>query len=630
MSFLSVSLAVVLELSGFNGSELSVFSKFDNNNVKLGDPVKYEITFRGNGDFTSLRTPQIAKAVGNREWKVDMFSVKTTTFKNAKVFEYMMLPLKEGLVYFPQVEFSFGKDGQIIKTQEIPVSVRAGEKVFLAGTDEDYEDEMMPDGIVVTPPEDLSEDDMFIWQKACRTLDPELFAKFDFPVARLNAASCHLIKNQWAKAMGIYKALEWRIGQTKEIEHGIMCCISRKTGQKSAQLPAWREAFRFVLKYDWKLRISVVLGCVISVFLSFFVLHRLIKILAVLAIVFIVPQDAYSFSSLFESLRSRHNSFFSGFGTQMHSNEVAEIKAEISLPEKSLMVGEPFAFEIGLEVPEKSALHSIRLDFDKTYALTFTGGNETLSDGKSDKKGYLRKRFKVYARYDAPIETAIQATISGMIRVVRRYNSGGMNSVMTSENSFTVNSNKLRVKVLPLDEASRPKDFLGVVGCDASITSTIRENVFRTNDVVVVENSFTIDGFVPEGAFEGVFERNERTVSFRSYFIADGRDEIPSKEVAYYDTKTRSYKFVMSAPIKINYRSDDQNSSSIKDRAVDAELEKTGKIADLRFAPFRDAPIVGKAVLGDGAKSTDKFGTWLRVTEGGITGWVDVSSQRNH
>ena len=618
-----VIFSVVLELSGFKGSDLSVFSKFDNNNVKLGDPMKYEVVFKGDGDFTSLRAPQIGKVVDRREWKVDMFSVKTTTFEDGKVFEYTMRPLTDGVVYFPEVQFSFGENGQILKTQKIPVSVKKGEKVVLIGTEETFDDEMAPSGIVVTPPENLSDDEMFVWRKACRTFDPELFAKFDFPVSKLNEASCWLMRGQWAKALKIYRGLEWRIGQTEEVERGIMCCISGRTGEKFVQLPVWREAFRFVLKYDWKMRVAVVLLCALAVALAAFLFRRLIKVLAVLALVVSLPCEAHSFSGLFESIRARHNSLFSGFGSHVQPNEAVEVKAEIALSKKHLVVGESFAFNVSLEVPEKASLHSVKLDFDNTYALTFLGGDETLSDEKSNKKGYLRKRFKVYARYDAPVDLKIQATIGGMVRIVRRYESGGMSSVMSSESSFSCITDKLRVNVMPLDSRLRPEGFSGVVGSNASFTSVFAEKTVCTNDVVAVEYVFQIDGFIPDDAFEGVRQRNKKSVTLRSYFVADGRTEIPPREVAYYDTESKSYKFARSSSIRINYTADDKSLSEAKDRAVDAEMEKSDKLVELRFAPYGDAPVIGKIVLGeDDLKVSDKFGSWVRVSAGGMIGWM--------
>ena len=42
----------------------------------------------------------------------------------------------------------------------------------------------------------------------------------------MNEARCAILAGNWARALKIYRRLEWRIGQTPEIEQGLVAALA--------------------------------------------------------------------------------------------------------------------------------------------------------------------------------------------------------------------------------------------------------------------------------------------------------------------------------------------------------------------------------------------------------------------
>jgi len=124
-----IALTAMIVLQGVTGSDLRARAFFDANNVKVGDPLILTIDFLGEADFHSLHPPALSRAVSRADWKLDDVSAKTDTFRDARRLTYRVRPMREGVLWFPALEFEYsGKDGSLcrVRANEIPVHARGG------------------------------------------------------------------------------------------------------------------------------------------------------------------------------------------------------------------------------------------------------------------------------------------------------------------------------------------------------------------------------------------------------------------------------------------------------------------------------------------------------------------------
>ena len=121
---LSFLLIAAIQLTGVTGEGLRARAFFDANNVKVGDPMVLTVDFIGEADFKTLHPPVLSKAVDRRDWKLDDVSAKTDTFRDARRLTYRVRPMREGVLWFPALEFEYaGADGEkrLVRANEIPV-----------------------------------------------------------------------------------------------------------------------------------------------------------------------------------------------------------------------------------------------------------------------------------------------------------------------------------------------------------------------------------------------------------------------------------------------------------------------------------------------------------------------------
>ena len=285
MNIATTIMLCAIELAGVHGDSLRTRAFFDANNVKVGDPLVLTIDFIGDADFRSLHPPALAKSVARADWKVDDASAKTDTYRNARRLTYRVRPLREGLLWFPALTFSYAAEGgetRTTRSNAIPVHARRGSEVVVAGMAEAIDGETMPapPPLRTDPGVALSDDALFAWRKACATPTADAFAAFDFPAARLNEAACAVRDGAWARALSVYSRLEWRIGQTEEVERGIVAALARRFDNPNAELQVWRQILRPVLRFPWPGRVGIVAGAAAAVALLFWLLGRIVRAIA--------------------------------------------------------------------------------------------------------------------------------------------------------------------------------------------------------------------------------------------------------------------------------------------------------------------------------------------------------------
>ena len=578
-------LVAAIQLTGVVGNDLRARAFFDANNVKVGDPMMLTIDFLGEADFTALHPPALAKAVGRKDWKLDDASAKTDTFRDARRLTYRVRPMREGVLWFPALEFEYqGKDGarRVTRANEIPVHAKAGAQVVVEEMGEDRNEMPQPPALVREFKASdsacrVSEDVEFAWKKAlANPTNADVFLAFDFPEARMNEATCAIREGNWARAMKVYQTLEWRTGQTPEIERGMIAALALRYDNPAVELPVWRQILRPILRYGWQGRVGIVVGGFAALALLFWLLGRGIRAVAcaVVAVGLATTADAQSlFQQMEEQMNRMHQQiqqsfggFHIGFG-EKEEREPIRISVSVETSKKTLQVGEPFDFVLSLEYPKTASVGQIQIRPSETFGVSFTGQAQNLTDGKSANPTNVVKRLAVPARYDVPYRGPLAFSVEGMVsgRQTRR---GGM-FTMSFSNSFRADTDPIAIDVKPLSTADQPKDFAGIISEGLRIHETCDILKVETNDVVTITYRMFPNGYVPAGflpkdaAFEWVREsdRSGRVgeITYRRYFVADGAPETPKVSVSYYDPRTKSYKRAETGGTPLKYASAKDN-----------------------------------------------------------------------
>ena len=565
-----------IELSGVTGSELRARAFFDANNVKVGDPLVLTVDFLGDAEFRDLHPPALAKAVDRRIWRVDDASAKTDTFRDARRLTYRVRPLKEGVVWFPALTFEYaGADGsrRLVRSNDIPVHAKGGAQVVVAGMEESAAgDEKMPSppDLVLAAPAGLSADEDFAWRKACAHPTADAFAAFSFPEAALNEARCAVLEGNWARALKVYSRLEWRIGQTSDVERGIVSALALRHDNPAAELPVWRQVLRPVLRYDWRGRAAIVFGGLALLAIVGWLIGRGIRALACVAaaLLLVMPASGQDiFQQMHQQMQRMHQQMQQSFGGfsfhfgEKEEHEPVRISASVAVDRSALQVGEEFAFVVSIEAPRTASIGQVRMVPSETFGLTVTGPAENLADAECKNPSNVVKRLSVPVRYDVPFRGKVSFAIEGMVSE-RRIRDGGRFNLSFS-NSFRCDSAPVLVDVRPLPKAGQPADFSGIISEGLVLFELPDILRVETNDVVTITYRMRPKGYVPAdflprgAAFEWARQTdgNHRPteIEYRRYFVASGAPKTPELSISYYDPRTKEYKTATAGGTSLVY-----------------------------------------------------------------------------
>ena len=579
MTFLATVLAAI-HLTGVTGDTLRARAFFDANNVKVGDPIVLTIDFIGSADFASLHPPALSRAVSRADWKLDDASAKTDTFRDARRLTYRVRPMREGVLWFPALEFEYvGGDGspRLVRSNEIPVHAKPGTDIVVDGMAEDEEAMPQPDDLIMDAPADLADDELFAWRKACATANADAFAEFDFPAAKMNEARCAIMDGDWKRAISVYSRLEWRIGQTPAIERGLVAALALRFQNPTAELPVWRQVGRPVLKYGWKGRALIVFGGAAAFVLVFWLLGRMIRALACVALVSLVALPAIAqardpFAEIEEMHRRMHQQMqqmmsmpMGGGGFSMsfggEEEEPVRIAASVATSKKDLQVGDSFEFILSLDVPKGNTIGQIQLSPSETFGLQGTGLTQNLPDAQSANPSNTVKRIAFPVRYDVPFKGRISFDVRGMV-TGRRTGNGGRFSFSFS-NSFQTRSQPVDIEIKPLPTEGQPSDFSGIIADYLKLTETVDLSAPETNDVVTITYRIEHNGYMPEGwmpqgaAYEWARSDSDpnrlSAVEWKRYFVATGAESTPSVQVIYYEPRSKRYLTATAPGTRLNY-----------------------------------------------------------------------------
>jgi hypothetical protein len=384
----------------------------------------------------------------------------------------------------------------------------------------------------------------------------------------MNEATCAIREGQWRRALKIYSRLEWSVGQTPEIERGILAARALKFESAAAELPVWREVGRPLLKYAWKGRIGILLGFAIGVTLVFWLLGRAIRALACIAVALFFAHAAQG-QGLFEEMERMMEE--SQRQMQQHMQQMqtmsfsvggerqkpVEIKATVRTEPAELQVGEPFSFILALETPRSVSIGQVQIAPSEMFGLTVVGKVENMTDGISKNPSNVVKRLSIPVRYDVPFKGKLSFKVSGMVS--GRQRAGNMS--FSFSNSFSVDAAPIDVDIRPLPSAGQPDDFSGIISEGLGLSERLDTRKVGTNDVIKITYHLECRGYLPKGwrpegvAFEiGRGSRNGFVViEWMRYFVADGAAETPRLAVIYYDVKSKSYKKAETGGTHVEY-----------------------------------------------------------------------------
>ncbi len=631
--FSSLFLAAI-SLAGVTGERLAARAHFDANNVRLGDPMILTIDFVGSAEFENLHPPALAREVPRADWKIDDASAKTDTYRTARRLVYRVRPLKEGLLEFPALSFTYAdaSDGSevVVSTRPVPVHVKPGAQAALVGLDADLDALPMPDGIHVALASDPGDETRFRWEKACRKPTAAAFAAFDFPEARLNEAACHVLEGNWAKAIRLYSRLEWRLGQTDEIERGLVAALARKHGSAAVELPVWRTAFRPVLRFAWRGRVLALALAIAALALVFWLCGRLIRLFVCFGAILVFSSaeaqqslDPFAeMEQMMERARQNMQSMMGGFSLNGVAQPRPKITARLETDKSEIRVGDAFEFIVSLESPKSTTLEQIRLAPSERFGMTVTGNVANLTDGVSANPSNVVRRLAIPVRYDVPFKGAVSFRIDGMAS--GRHETGGSRNrhAFSFSQSFAAATPPIRLEIKPLPSDGQPADFSGAVGTDFVLRQTIDRARVETNDVVVVTCVLDYRGYLPPDAVPDALDVDDRRAVWRSYFIADGAPRVPPVEFVYYDAEKKSYERATAQGPKLSYYTD-ARADAAATVAVDAGVKAAGELLKLRFAPSASAAIVATIPRPPTPPATrETCGAWSRVVTPARAGWV--------
>ena len=569
MSLLPILFAAI-QLTGVTGDSLRARAFFDANNVKVGDPLVLTVDFLGSADFASLHPPALSRSVNRSDWKLDDASAKTDTYRDARRLTYRVRPMREGVLWFPELEFEYSSpDGEkrLVRSNAIPVHAKPGVDVVVAGMSDSDEIEMpMPDDLITTAPEGLSDDDLFAWRKACANPTADAFAKFDFAEAKLNECRCAILEGDWQRAIDVYSRLEWQIGQTPAIERGLIAALALRFQNPSVELPVWRQVGRPILRYGWKGRFALVFGGAAAFILVFWLLGRIIRILACIAVVamFVLPAVAQArdpfaeMEEMHRQMRAQMQQMMSmpmggGFNISIGGEQQpnVEIKASVETSRADLQVGDAFEFILKLDVPKGVALSQLQLTPSETFGLQQVGAASDLKEEPSANPSNVVMRMTVPVRYDVPFKGRMSFTVGGMTTVHQVANGGRFS--FSSSTSFSKRTAPIDIEIKPLPSDNQPENFSGIIADRITMVESVDLRKVETNDVVTITYRMNLDGYLPDGWMpEGAaFEWSKG--EWRRYLVADGTAATPAVEVVYYDPKTKTYRTITTGSTPLTY-----------------------------------------------------------------------------
>lgn len=656
---------------GAIGSNVTVTASLDTSICTSGDPLLFSVKVAGAADSSRVRAPAVEQALsGGGVFRVDRSSVKSRVEGGARIFTWRVRALKAGTVEFPSMSIAYfdtnARGYRVLKTESLPVQVKAGEQVALAMADEDEGESFpMPDGLDLDFPDCGNVDFTFKravaqatravaeadFAAAARAYAEYLSQLPDNPMSTAapfrtfgdrakvlarhanNLGALRLLGGDARGALEAFSRAGDFVGDTPSSLRGIRAAMARIKNNPRADLPVTRVLFPFFFRLTMPMRCLAALGVILVFAIAWWAAGKLGKGgVLMLAVLFV----AYAANAQW--------SFRSSFG---RSAERSQVKASVSMEPSETVVGVPSAFVFAFEVERGVDVDQLQLRGlpDPEGGEFEYGELERMGDARSPKDGCTVKRIKLPVRFHRPFKAEIAPMISGML-VTRRGN--GSSFSFTSSVNFSCRCTPFKFDVRPLPVRGRPDDFTGAVGRDFHLRLRLMPEKVRPGDLVTVEYTLTFDGHFPTNVVprvEGLTEefkvygpkemaRTGSSVKWKQMLVPHtaAATNALSLSVGYYDVASRRYDVVRSRAARLVFVSataaSTRNTAVMIDAAASGKVDGTestkvsGGLMELRFAPAETSPMV--VVLPPGTPVTElgRHGGWRRVASSRAIGWV--------
>ncbi len=570
-SFLFHLFFAAIPLAGVTGEFLRTRAFFDANNVKVGDPLILTIDFVGVADFASLHPPVLSKFISRTDWKLDDTSAKTDTYQDpyfrtvGRRLTYRVRPMRDGVLYFPALDFTYldvTGGTRTVTSNPIPVHAKKSSDVVVAGMSQQDGTRLPSPPPLITDLTTTDPDLEFAWRKACTSPSTSAFATFNFPAAKLNEARLSILAGDWRHALKIYSRLEWQIGQTPEIERGIIAALAVRYTNPFAELPVWRQVGRPILRYAWLGRVIILLAALFILAILYLLLRRALRTLAVLAMIctFSLPSQAQSFDPFKEMdemiKQARHQmqqAFGGGINVSMNfgneeSMSFTNLVTTVQSSKQDLQVGENFELVFSLEIPKNVSI------FDWSYQplvkipFLHFGRASALTNGIPANPSNVVKRFSIPLRVDAPFNDEIRFVSQASLQYRIERKIGNSNFVSTQLRTVRIPVTPISLAITPLPTDNQPADFSGIVASNFQLTEKLDLSEVETNDVVSIYYRLRSDGYVPsnwtppEIAYEDSRTADGQGIRWRRYFVTSGEAATPTFSVCWYDPEKKEYR----------------------------------------------------------------------------------------
>jgi len=646
---------------GAIGRTLSAVAALDANICTAGDPLVFSLEITGEFAPDTLLPPDVARLMKSPAFRIDAASVKTETKPNGKRFTWRVRAVQAGTLEFPSIPVALynveKRTYATVSTEAIPIQVKAGAQAALGALDEEDETFPSPDGLDLDFP--LSGNVDFTLRRAfslaTRAAKPAEFAAAaaayaDYlsdparPAAPKDVEARHLgnlaalryMAGDWRGALSDYAAAERAVGETPSTLRGIRASWARIKNDPRAELPLQRILLPFWYKYSMPVRIAIACGIVAALALLFFAAVKTGSRFAVLVLAL--------------GLASRADAQF--FNLNFGAKAGTDIKGQMALEPKDVVVGEPCAFVVELDVAKDVGIEQLKvsgLPDPSGGTIVYGESFEPLVDGKPPAANRVLRRFRLSARFLVPHSSVVEAMVSGMA-VTRRSTRFGSSSFA---NSFNVRLKPLTLDVKPLPEAGRPKDFSGAVGRGFRLRETFTPDHVRPGDLVKVNYTLVYDGYLPPDAEPKIGDwgngfkvwdlkeksRRQGEVVWEQMIAPQNTSATNGAfaSVEYYDLAARRYSVARAIRPKLVFVSSEKASTQNTAVTVAGEGEKPADggavraetALNVRFAPSDASPVLFKLPTGAAYEELAKSGAWRRVSTVRGIGWIKAAAPKN-
>ena len=640
-------------------------ASLDTNICTAGDPLLFTLDVAGATDASMVHAPPMSSVFRDTPFRLDPSSLRTETLAASKRFTWRVRALKAGTVEFPPVEVSWfdvkSRTYRTVKTEPIPIQVKAGEQAALGLLDEvggETDRFPLPDGIdlpfkarnftlkhAISLALRAEKDEDFLaaaerYAEFIGSLGGKEAAagpdgvKFE-AVHWANLGALYAMAGKPHKALAAYSRSERITGATPCTERGIRSAYARLRNDPRADLPLPRIMFPFWFRFSLAGRILFAAGSLVGLAVLFWLAMRAGRKLAVLAAMcgLAATASAWPFGG-----RNPFDGFFDDMpGMRMGRGvEVCPIKAKAWFGTTVAMVGEPVELVVTVD-PGSVRIEpgSISLEVDLPELA---------------RRGNLRNDapnvYQVRTTFLEPGTNDIAISVGGVYSGTYCITNGNMISTGRVMNQpFRIRLNPARVAVKPLPSDGRPLDFCGAVGTSFAISQKLTPVKVHPGDLVTAEYRLDFSGYCPSNAEVRVdnisrefkaydvkeVSRDAKSVVWRQILVPRTTEATNSALVSFcfYNLRTKRYERTRVSPVKLTFISAEAASTEntrvmVNGPEAGASPADRGRATStvLRFAPSDRSPVVVTLPPGIETRETCRHDGWRRLESVRGAGWT--------